>query len=46
MTDSHFDRLPGRKNVKQEYFNEACAIISTSCFVELMESKQKKYTPS
>ena len=27
-------------------FNEASAIISTSCFVKLMESKQKKNTPS
>ena len=46
MTDSHFYRLSGRKNVKEECFIEACAIIPPSCFVELMESKQKKYTPS
>ena len=46
MTDSQFHRLSNRKNIRQEFFNEACAIIPTSCFVELMESKQKKYTPS
>ena len=46
MTGSQFDRLSNRKNVRQEFFNEACAIIPTSCFVELIESKQKKYTPS
>ena len=46
MTDSQFDRLSNRKNIRQEIFNEASAIISTSCFVKLMESKQKKYTPS
>ena len=45
MTDSQFDRLSNRKIIRQEFFNEACAIIPTSCFVELMESKQKKYTP-
>ena len=27
-------------------FNEASAIISTSCFVKLMELQQKKNTPS
>ena len=46
MTDSQFDRLSNRKNIRQEIFSEASAIISTSCFVKLMESKQKKYTPS
>ena len=46
MTDSQFDRFSNRKIVRQEFFNEACAIIPTSCFVELIESKQKKSTPS
>ena len=45
MTDSQFHRLSNRKSTRQEFFNEACVIIPTSCFVELMESKQKKYTP-
>ena len=46
MTGSQFDRFSNRKIVRQEFFNEACAIIPTSFFVELIESKQKKYTPS
>ena len=45
MTDSQFDRLSNRKNIRQGFFNEACTIIPTSSFVELMESKQRKYTP-
>ena len=45
MTDSQFDRLSNRKNIREKFFNEACVIIPTSCFVELMESKQKKCTP-
>ena len=46
ITDSQFDRLPNRKKIRQEFVNEVCAIIPTSFFVELIESKQKIYTPS
>ena len=46
MTDSQFDRLSNRENISQEFFNEAFTIIPTSCFAELIESKQKIYTPS
>ena len=45
MADSQFDRLSNRKNIRQEFFNEACTIVPRSCFVELMESKQRKYIP-
>ena len=45
MTKSQFDRLSNRKNIRQEFFNEACTIVPRSCFVELMESKQRKYIP-
>ena len=46
MTDSQFDRLSNRENISQEFFNEAFTIIPTSCFPELIESKQKIYIPS
>ena len=46
ITDSQFDRLSNRKKIWQEFVNEVCAIIPTSFFAELIESKQKKYAPS
>ena len=38
-----YKALQNHKNVRNDFFKDVDTIIPTSCFVELMDSKQKKY---
>ena len=42
MTNSQYEALQSHKNVRNDLFKDVHTIIPTSCFVELMDSKQKK----
>ena len=42
ITNSQYEALQNHKNVITDLFQDVHTIIPTSCFVELMDSKQKK----
>ena len=42
MTNSRYEALQNHKNVRNDLFKDVHTKIPTSCFVELMDSKQKK----
>ena len=42
MTNSQYEALQNHKNVRNDLLKDVHTIIPRSCFVELMDSKQKK----